>query len=464
MRTAIGSDLVRVTLVAPRRRIDLSLPADVPLAHMLAPLLQAAGADLADAGLAHSGWVLQRLDEAPFDSAQTLTACGVRDGELLYFRPQLAQFPEVTFDDVADVIATGINERPDRWRPETTRRFGLLGAAALLALGVVGLGFSGPEWLLPAVAAGGVSLALLVAAIVLSRALGDAGAGAVLGFSALPYAFLGGLVAPARSVELLDLGSMHMLAAFGAVTLAAVVAGFAIAEGLPTFLGVGFAGLLGAIGAGCVEAFDAPPVGVAAMTAAVCLALTALIPSLSFKLARLPLPSVPANADELRSAAQVFDGPSVLRRTGDADRFATGLVGGVGLVSIAAHGFLAAKGGWLTVTMSLVLSAVLLLRARVFHGRAQRLWMLGAGLAGLGMLGVRFAITGTPEQTLVTVVLPLLVIVTIMVALALWLPAHKPSPFWGRAGDIFDLTFIISLVPLALGLLNVYSWLRGLSG
>jgi hypothetical protein len=51
-----------------------------------------------------------------------------------------------------------------------------------------------------------------------------------------------------------------------------------------------------------------------------------------------------------------------------------------------------------------------------------------------------------------------------MTAMALRLPARKPSPFWGRAGDIVDIMLIISLLPLALGLLNLYSWLRGLAG
>src|SRR5262245_37172987 len=111
----------------------------MPLAHMLPTLLQIAGLNLADAGLAHSGWVLQRLDEAPLDESRSLSALGVRDGEILYFRPGLAQLPEVVFDDVADVVATGINDRPDRWRPATTRAFGLTAGAAVLLTGALAI-------------------------------------------------------------------------------------------------------------------------------------------------------------------------------------------------------------------------------------------------------------------------------------------------------------------------------------
>ncbi|RAY11456.1 type VII secretion integral membrane protein EccD [Actinomadura craniellae] len=458
------NDLCRVTIMAPRRRIDLSIPADIPLAQLLPTLLQASGQDLADSGLTHSGWALQRLDEAPFSSAQSLATLGVRDGEVLYLRPQLSQLPELAFDDVADVIATGVNDRPDRWRPETTRRFGLAAAAAVLSAGLAVPSLAGPPWTLMAIVTGVMAVLLVGVGALLSRAAGDAAAGAVLGYCALPYAFLGGLLAPARPVPLPSLGALHLLAAFAAVSLVAVAAGFAIAEGLPNFLGIGGVALFGVAGAGCVAGFGLSPVGVAAFTAATGVVLTAMIPSLAFKLARLPLPPVPADADELRSAARPFDGPTVLRRTGEADRFATGLVTGVGLMALAGQAFLITADGWLPHTMSVVLSAVLLLRARVFHGRAQRLWMLVVGLAGLAVAALEGAAGGSPGAAALTVLLPLLVAAGVILGMALRLPAGRPTPFWGRAGDLLDLALVTSLIPLALGLLGLYSWLRGLSG
>lgn len=463
MNTSTGADLCRVVVVAPHRRLDLSLPGDIPLSHMLPTLLQVAGHNLADAGLAHSGWVLQRLDESPLDESRTLSALGVRDGEILYFRPELAQFPEVAFDDVADVVATGVNEHADRWRPETTRRFGLLASAAGLGLGAVGIALSGPPWGLLTAASAGVAVVLVLAGVVLSRALGDSGAGAVLGYSALPYAFLAGLLAPARPVGILHLGTPHLAAGFAAVTLAATVSAFAIHDGLPTFLGIAFIALVGLVSAALVQGFGLSPSGTAAFDASVCLAVTALIPSLAFRLARLPLPPVPENAEELRSA-QTFDGPTLLRRTREADRFATGLVAAVGLAGVGAQLSLLTAHGWLPVTMSLCLSLVLLLRARVFHGRSQRLWMLLSGLTGLTILALHQATTAAPAATLVTVVLPAALAVTAATTMALRLPSRKPSPFWGRAGDIIDILLIVSLLPLALGLLNLYAWLRGLAG
>ncbi|WP_256863337.1 hypothetical protein [Microbispora sp. GKU 823] len=51
-----------------------------------------------------------------------------------------------------------------------------------------------------------------------------------------------------------------------------------------------------------------------------------------------------------------------------------------------------------------------------------------------------------------------------MLGLGLWLPTGRPSPFWGRAADILDALLIVALVPLTLGVLDLYAWVRGLSG
>lgn len=431
---------------------------------MLPTLLQAAGENLADAGLAHSGWVLQRLDEAALDISQPFSTLGIRDGEVLYFRPRLAQIPEMMFDDVADVIATGIKDRADRWRPDHTRRFGLAAGAALLVLGAVALALSGPGWLMPGLTADVLTLLLVAGGALLSRAAGDAGAGAVLGYCSLPYAFFGGLVAPARSVELTSLGALHVATGFAVVVMVSMVAGFAIVAGLPGFLGTALAALIGVVCAGSVQLFHAQPAGAAALAAALCVALSALIPSLAFRLARVPLPPVPASAEDLRSAAQLFDGPSVLRRTHEADRFATGLVTGVSLVTIGAQVCIARVPGWGAATMSIVLSAILILRARVFGGRPQRIWLLAAGLAGLGPLGLRLALTQRPGVVVGAVVVPLVLAAVLAIALGVRLPQQKPTPFWGRAADIADLALVVALIPLALGLLNVYGWARGLAG
>jgi type VII secretion integral membrane protein EccD len=207
-------------------------------------------------------------------------------------------------------------------------------------------------------------------------------------------------------------------------------------------------------------------VGAAAACIAVIVALTALIPSLSFKLARLPLPAVPSSAEELRNDTTLVNGKAVLARTAVADRFATGLVGGVALVAIVAEVFLAVAGGWMALAMGFAVSLALILRARVFRGRLQRVWMLVAGLAGIALLLLGAIEPGDqdPMRTLVVVVLPLVAISVLAASLGMWLPGNRPSPFWGRAGDILDVMVVVSLIPLALGALDLYDWIRSLTG
>ncbi|GAA2086259.1 type VII secretion integral membrane protein EccD [Actinomadura alba] len=445
--------------------MDISLPAHVPFAQLWPAILHYSGDNLADAGLAHGGWVLQRLDEAPFDGGVTPSQANLRDGEMLYLRPTMAQLPELSFDDVADVVATGVNDRPDRWRVEWTRNYGLGVAGAAAAIAAVVVLLSGPSWILPAVAAGVLSLLALIAAIGISRASGDTQAGVVLGFCALPHAFLAGLLAPARDTSLTELGAVHALSGFAVVVLVATIAAVGISDGLPVFLGGVFAALMGAIGAGVAVIFDGVSAsGVAAVTVTVTSALMPLTPTIAFRLARVTLPPVPESAEDLRRDTMMVDGQQVLRRTAHAARFVTGIVLGLGMVGFIAQVPLAFSDGWLGPTMSATVAVALLLRSRIFRGRAQRLALMVPGIAGLGVLAVASSIGASQNVVLMAVLAPLLAVAAIVVGVSLWLPDNRPSPFWARAADIIDLLVVLSLVPMALGEVGLFSYVRGLGG
>ncbi|NUR91619.1 MAG: type VII secretion integral membrane protein EccD, partial [Nonomuraea sp.] len=128
-----------------------------------------------------------------------------------------------------------------------------------------------------------------------------------------------------------------------------------------------------------------------------------------------------------------------------------------------AHALLVADGRWIAVVMSVVLALTQLMRARVFQGVGQRLWLLLVGMAALGAVAVAVGV-GVGGVTSVAVVLGLLWTAMIVVGMGVWLPNGRPSPFWGRAADILEWALIVALVPLALGVLEVYAWVRGLSG
>jgi hypothetical protein len=81
---------------------------------------------------------------------------------------------------------------------------------------------------------------------------------------------------------------------------------------------------------------------------------------------------------------------------------------------------------------------------------------MGAGYAGLAWLAVMYAH--------VVNVAALVVAAGLVVAIGTWLPGHRPSPFWGRAADIVDTLLIVAMIPLALGVAGVLSFLHGLNG
>ncbi len=464
MSSANGTDLCRVTVVGPTRRVDIALPGYVPFADLFPAVARYAGLDGPEAASEPGGWVLQRLGAEPFPPAMTPQDAGLRDGETIYLRPFRAQLPQLAFDDVADVIATGLGERPGRWTERDPRRVALGAGAAALAAGVVVILGSGPPWAMPSAVAAATAVALLLAAVAVARAAGDSVAGAVLGFAALPYAFLAGLLGLARADGLANLGAVQLLPAFAAATLAAVVAAVASGE-VPLFAGLTVAALFGAAASGAERAFGGlGAAGAAALAAAVALALTPLIPSLAFRMSAMTLPAVPRHADDLRADTLTVDGAEVLTKTATADDFVTGAVAGSALVAATAEGVLAFTHTALAAVMCAVLSCVLLLRSRVFRGLAQRLWLLIPGYGGLVLLAVAAARSLTGTRSLALALVPLLAGAAIVIQVGMWLPAHRPSPFWGRAGDIADTLLIVSLFPLALGVAGIFGHIRGLAG
>ena len=110
------------------------------------------------------------------------------------------------------------------------------------------------------------------------------------------------------------------------------------------------------------------------------------------------------------------------------------------------------------------LGCALLLRSRVFRGRAQRLWLLVPGYGGLAVLAVGAALQSSQPSVAVLMVPILVAAAAILIAAGMWLPAHRPSPFWGRAAEIIDMTLVVSLIPLALGVIGLFGYIRGLSG
>jgi type VII secretion integral membrane protein EccD len=438
--------------------MDLALPSDVPLADLLPVLLRHAGDDGANEP-AGDGWALSRLGGPPLDAGRSPAQLEIRDGELLYLAPRGRSAPEVVFDDVVDAVATATKERAGGWTAATTRRFSTTFAAVALLGGAAAVLFAGPPQAPGGLVGIGAGFVLLIAAALLSRLGADSRAGALFGSVALGYGGIGGLLLLAGSRRLADLGAPDVLLAATVLVVYAGVATVAVGDYSPLFVGALVIGVIVGVGAGVCLVFDAPPAGAAATIGVIALGTVPALPLLSYRLARLPLPAIPTGPEDLRSDVDNIDGRRVLRLSEQAAAFLTGLVGTVAVVVFGAVVVLVIDGGWRGLLLCAVLALLLLLRARNYLARAQRLAMLGAGSAALGAVVIA-AFLATDLAGRLGLVLGGLVAVA---ALTLWyglgLAGKRLSPIWGRLLDIVDIVLIVTVVPLAAWIAGVYGWI-----
>ncbi|BFO15467.1 hypothetical protein SHKM778_18550 [Streptomyces sp. KM77-8] len=289
------ASLCRVTVRAPARTVDLAVPSDVPVADLLPTVIGYGGDDLEESGLEHGGWVLQRLGGPPLDPESTLDSLGLRDGEELYLRPRTEALPEVHIDDLVDGIADGMSRRPHGWSPEAGRRLLLGLAAATLALGIALLAVPGTAGWIRAVAASATGLLLIAGAGSASRAVGDAGAGSLLGLLAAPYFALAGWLLPGGDLGGADgdavLGA-RLLAASAAAGAGAVLALAAVGVYPALFIGAACVAAAGALGAALIT-LDLAPQQAAAVVAVVVVLFGGFVPSLSFRLSGMRMPPCP---------------------------------------------------------------------------------------------------------------------------------------------------------------------------
>ena len=237
------AQMCRLAVHGPERRIDVAVPAGVLVADLLPVLLWHLGQNLPDAGLAHGGWVLQRMGGPALDAESSIAALGLRDGDAVHLRPRSDQIPPVDFDDVVDGVATGIHHRSGVWRPAMIRwaALGLFGAVNVL--GLVVLALPGPVPVRALAAAGAAALELAWA-YALTRAVGDRPFGMVVAVAAMAYAGLAGLLAPevTAAVPQPGFGAAPLFAAAVAATVTPLVAVGTVGRAGPFFAGLVTAG------------------------------------------------------------------------------------------------------------------------------------------------------------------------------------------------------------------------------
>jgi ESX secretion system protein EccD len=459
MGAEYATDLCRVTLVAPQGRFDIALPASVPLAYLVPPLLQQAGEDLAEAGLEHGGWAVQRLGGWPLDTGQSAAALGINDGEVLYLRPRRAELPTPVFDDAAEAISRTLAEQTPRWTAAASRAARLAGGITLLAAGAAALLLAGPPWRLPAVGAGLVAALLLVAAGMMSRAADDAVAGAALGCGAGLYGAVSGVLALAGQNTSPLAGSAGLLAGSAVGLVLVVLAGASVGAGAPVFAAAAVVAVAGLV-AGLVEPHSTGG-GAAAAALGLVFVLMPLVPAIAYRAAGLPRPFLPESARELRRGATPLPAGELAERTLHADLYLSSLVAACAVVTVAAAGTLAAAPGWAGPGLAGVAALLALLRARAFTGRAQRAWLVAAAAVSAALLVTLRAPRITAAVAAPGIVVGAAVVAVVVIALSAR-PGRRPSPPAARLVQVVELVAAVAMLPLVLDVVGAYGMLRSI--
>ncbi|MCA2217459.1 type VII secretion integral membrane protein EccD [Jidongwangia harbinensis] len=468
MTTAATGELCRITVIGPDRKVDLAVPSTTTVAGLLPILLQHTTAGrLPDADIPEGAWVLQRLGQPPFELTGTPESLDWLEGEELHLRQAEDPLPELDFDDLAEGVATVVNRRDDRWRPEYRRvLFLLLSVVAMGALGAV-LVDRGPV-LLQAISAGVLAAIFFSSALVAGRKLTDGAFALLFSSAASGFAALGASSAFDSDPEGIAWTESAVLA--GSVACVAVVALLLLLQrtvipGLPfaPLLVVGVTGLV-VIGVLLLRTGSAMTMQRTSATAmALVFVVIVLAPRVAVKLSRLRGPQLPKTGEDMSYDIEPVPSDVVQERTGHADTYLTVAMSSAALVLPVLFSFTMQVPGWSGWTLVLVVASAILLRARTFLGLWQRIALVAAGTVGYLMVIMRFSDLWTPGWRyallggLLAAVVPL-----VLAALRPW--PRRLLPFWEYSATFFDVTTGLAVLPVLAQVLGTYAWARGLFG
>jgi type VII secretion integral membrane protein EccD len=172
--------LVRVSVVSEDRRLDIGVPASVPLIEIIPGFARSLG--VLDPTLAHGGYALHRADGSILDPARSAGAQGVHDGELLTLvRGGLIAEPRI-YDDVVEAVIDATSSQHGVWSPQDSARTALAISLSFLALCALLLLTAGSALGIGAFIAAGGTVVLIATAAVLTR-IGQPEAGHALGLA-----------------------------------------------------------------------------------------------------------------------------------------------------------------------------------------------------------------------------------------------------------------------------------------
>jgi type VII secretion integral membrane protein EccD len=476
--------LSRVSVIGGNTQVDVGLPATVPIATFIGELValiesrnpERPDAEEESAPLEARHWTLARLGREAIAPSRTLTEAEVYDGELLVLRSVTAKEAPALFDDVIDAVSRLTAEEFQSWSGVAARWMGLivsvLTVLTTLAVLVVSRGHGDP--LAPAFALLGGGIAAFVAAGIAARRYTDAVTATWLSLDGLLLLFGGAaLLVPGT------LGSPHLLLGCSVLLVAAVVGYRMTGTGATLFSCAATLAVIAGVAAAVYLIWHPglPKLSAGLLVAGI--AIISAVPRLAAVLARLPIPPVPTaggaidpadheprptiegigaiGASALPSAA----GLGVRARA--ANQFQSGLIAAcTASVVVGAFGVADPLGSarWQGVTLAIVTAIILALRGRSFADLTQAATMIGGGCLAAVAMTVGFAVCDSAYTLFAAGVL--VAFATGVVGFGVIGPHIEVTPVTRRMIEIFEYLLIVSVIPLVLWVMNVYSMARNI--
>jgi hypothetical protein len=122
--------LIRVTVTAGTRRVDLALPGTVPVAELVPELARSVG--VLDPLTAHGGYRLVGADGRCLSPGAGLHGQGILDGSVLTVTAGVEMPAPRRYDDPVEALAAALERDVPTWRPEQSRAVGAIAAGRLV--------------------------------------------------------------------------------------------------------------------------------------------------------------------------------------------------------------------------------------------------------------------------------------------------------------------------------------------
>lgn len=436
----------------------MALPSDVAVADLMPNLLELTLVAASASGAAYGGWCLSRVGAPELDSAKSLAAQNVLDGELLHLRQRKDKLPAPIYDEIVDAIAAASAESSSRWNRRPAHHLGVIVAGVALFIAAFSL------FLLPAagtavpISVGSLVLLIAIASAV-SRAGGDLSTAILLASAALPMAVVAGL----RAVPTDPPGHLvapNYLLASTALLVTAILAPVAVGAGGAVCAAAGTVGALGAAVFGVAGFATVPGASFAAGLSFLACVLLLFVPRLAARFAALPIPLVPSSAADLTDEVDP-DFDEIIRRSGIAQTYLTGLYTGCAVVIGASAVLLALHDGLWSWILAFAALGVLLLRSRSMVQTPQVLAVLLPGLSA-GLICLALSTRLLPAGQAIWVPIGGALLAAIAIAIGVILPSRRFPPTTRRLVDLLEALLITALLPVALAVMDLYQALRHL--